>query len=557
MNYYNVKSLVAATKKPFPFKNTTSSFFIADPKSRHYIEPGFQKIDFPTERPTILLVSAVGATGKTALAEQLSHDTKLPLLDLGKHKPVGDNTLTGLLTSAFDFRDISSVFEGLSSGNYGVIIDGIDEGRSKTTEKAFEAFLDDLVKLCQISKETTFIMLGRTQVLEDCWAYLSDKQIPTALITISPFNMESAKQYIDIFTDGITSGYSAQYIKARDTILDKLGRAFTGTLDDKSEEFLSFIGYPPVLDAVVTLLKEEKNYYKLLEDLGDTEGANIEISLLHRIAEYILNRERNLKVIPNIIKPLFEDVPSELFESAIENAFSIEEQCIRLVGYSLRKTVNLSTFGDTNLDEKYEASLLTWLPEHPFITNINNRNQFRNAVFEALSLATLISSQNTDSDFLTLKNLLLDEYLVSHKSSYHLVYMLDSISQDHRIPINTIGPLISAAMEFKSVNSIVELHIDGPEWDYETLDQNVTGDIDLEVEILLGTSSNAVQSFSFHGEITPSSRLSLGSRLGGAFISVPCHVKLGGAYDIEMTTPIDITARSVIIDAKELVLDHM
>jgi hypothetical protein len=53
----------------------------------------------------VILISAVGATGKTALAEQLSRETRLPILDLGKHKPVGDNTLTGLLTTAYDVKD--------------------------------------------------------------------------------------------------------------------------------------------------------------------------------------------------------------------------------------------------------------------------------------------------------------------------------------------------------------------------------------------------------------------------------------------------------------------
>ncbi len=113
-------------------------------------------------------MSAVGATGKTALSEQLSRDLQLPLLDLAKHKPVGDNTLTGLLTHAFDVKDISSVFAGLASGEYGVIIDGVDEGRSKTTDKAFEAFLDDIAKLSRAHSPTTFLMLGRTKILDEC-----------------------------------------------------------------------------------------------------------------------------------------------------------------------------------------------------------------------------------------------------------------------------------------------------------------------------------------------------------------------------------------------------
>lgn len=78
----------------------------------------------------------------------LSNRAGLPLLDLATQKPVGDNTLTGLLTGAFAVSDLANVFGGIADGTYGVIVDGVDEARSKTTEKAFEAFLDDIAKLC-------------------------------------------------------------------------------------------------------------------------------------------------------------------------------------------------------------------------------------------------------------------------------------------------------------------------------------------------------------------------------------------------------------------------
>src|SRR6266487_536503 len=140
MDYYHLRSIVSAGKKEFPLREPSPSFFLAGEKTKPYIEPTFSKVLYDTERPTVILISAVGATGKTALAQQLSRDANLPILDLGKHKPVGANTLTGLLTHAFDVKDLSGVFEGLTSGSFGVIIDGIDEGRSKTTEEAFEAF---------------------------------------------------------------------------------------------------------------------------------------------------------------------------------------------------------------------------------------------------------------------------------------------------------------------------------------------------------------------------------------------------------------------------------
>jgi hypothetical protein len=544
MNYYHLKSILASTKVPVKLRTTLPSFSVAGETSRAYIEPEFEKVIFESEKPTIILVSSVGATGKTALAEQMSRDTGLPLLDLGKHKPVGDNSLTGLLTQAFDVEDISNVLIGLASGTYGVIIDGVDEGRSKTTEKAFEAFLDDIAKLCRVGSVTTFLLLGRTQIIDDCWAYLSDRGVTTALITISPFTLTDAKKYIDTFSGGLGGAFASQYAVARDSILEMLGKVFGGEADERADDFLSFIGYPPVLDAIVTLLTKEKNYHKLLEDIGATDGTNVEVSLLNRISQYVLTRERELKVVPNIVQPLLETAPATLRERALEEVFSSEEQCVRLVAHCLGRQLTLSRLHEPALDEQYEAQLATFLPEHPFVTG----RDFRNVVFEALALATLIASGSAQNVQL------LKEYLASHKQSYHLVYMLNIISKDHHIPLEAVGPLFMAAMEFRSAHSLVEFRVDGPDWDETPPEHQPRGEIELEIEIFLGAEESKSQTFVFRADIAADSRLTFGSRLGGAFISVPCSVELGGAQELELTSPLEITAREVTLDAKGLIL---
>jgi hypothetical protein len=82
-------------------KSETDSFAIAAGRQQPYIEPTFAKNEFHSEKPQVIRVSAGGATGKSALAQVLSRRLHLPLLKLGRHKPFGDNTLTGLLTTAF------------------------------------------------------------------------------------------------------------------------------------------------------------------------------------------------------------------------------------------------------------------------------------------------------------------------------------------------------------------------------------------------------------------------------------------------------------------------
>src|SRR5579871_2009146 len=124
MNFHTLQSMIGSRKRTFEMKAATDSFAIAPAGTKPYIEPSFAKNQFDTEQPQVVLISAVGATGKSTLAHILSNRLKLPILSLGYHKPVGDNTLTGLLTTSFPVKELSDIFQSLNSGEYGVIIDG-------------------------------------------------------------------------------------------------------------------------------------------------------------------------------------------------------------------------------------------------------------------------------------------------------------------------------------------------------------------------------------------------------------------------------------------------
>ena len=508
MNYYSLRSIVGAQKVAFQIRTPSNSFYLAPARQQPYIEPTFEKVEFDTERPQIILVSAVGATGKSTLAQVLATQTGLPLLDLAKHKPVGDNTLTGLLTGAFRVEDLSAVFHGLGNGTFGVIIDGIDEARSKTTEKAFEAFLDDVIHLCASAPSTSFVLLGRTQILEDCWLYLATKTT-VGLVTISPFDLDSARKYIDAFTGAASTNASKEYVEVRDGILVKLGAAFAHSTDEHS--FLSFIGYPPVLDAIVALLSEEKNYYRLKGELGAEDLNDVEIALIYRIIAYILKRERHEKAIPNIVTPIIATLPEEDQRSILTEIFNVEEQSFRLLSYCLDLQTQLVAIHEPVLNEQYEGQMAEWIAEHPFLVG----RKFRSAVFEGATIAALLASNRPEYVQRALA------YAESHKNNYHLIYLLHHIVGDSLVPLACLHAIIGSAMEFRSTTTSVELHVDGPRPDalYSSSADNV---VETEVDVITGTDAESTKSFVFKsmfgGDVGV---VRLGSRLTSTHVSLP------------------------------------
>ena len=543
MKFYNLKSIVVSQKVACDMRMPTDSFYIAPPRPTPYIEPTFSKIDFETERPQVVLISAVGATGKSALAHVLSNRTSLPLLDLGKHKPVGDNTLTGLLTSAFHVEDLSRIFQGTRSGTYGVIIDGIDEARSKTTEKAFEAFLDDIVDLCSGATTTSFVLLGRTQILDDCWFYLADKGTSVGLVTIDPFDLDSARNYIDAFTGVADTSTSNEYASIRDGILNTLGSAFAHSTDDHDANFLSFIGYPPVLDAIVALLSKEHNYYRLKRELEAANLNDVEIELIYWVISYILKRERTEKIIPNIVNPLVAGLPQQERRSIHDSVFSSKEQCLRLVSHCLDIPVRVGAIGEPVLDEEYETRLAEWIPEHPFLSE----REFRSAIFEAAALATLLASNDEECVQVALT------YADSHKHNYHLVYLLHHIAADGQVPIAGLHVILGSAMEFRSPVTSIELRVDGS-CDDALHSAGADSTVETAIEVLAGHQKEVSKSFLFTSTVDSTSVVRLGANLSSTYVSLPCDLLLSGAQEVELLAPVEISAKRIHLESPALVL---
>ena len=154
---------------------------------------------------------------------------------------------------------------------------------------------------------------------------------------------------------------SSQYYETRDLILNKLSTAFSTADAAPAGNFLSFIGYPPVLDAIVTLLNEERNYHRLKEQLADSRSTNIEIDLLLKIADYILARERDEKVMPNIVAPCLKVLCRLSTNPRRSLIFDRQEQCVRLVSHCVGLKASFSCIPDAVLNARYEEQLTQFI----------------------------------------------------------------------------------------------------------------------------------------------------------------------------------------------------
>ncbi len=549
MNYYTLKSILGSSKRPFQLQFPSDSFYVNELLD-NFIEPTFDKVIFEGKHPSIILISAIGATGKTTLAKKLSMDLNLPLLDLGKHKPVGDHSLSGLITNHFDIKDVSGIFESIGEGSYGFIIDGVDEGRSKTTELAFNAFLDDVARRCSNSKKTTFLLLGRTQILEDCWSYLSGHSLNVGLLSIEPFTVDRAKLYIDTNT-GIdsTAAFYAQYQKARDCIIEALGRLFVQGNQKHGMDFLSFIGYAPVLDSIATMLKNDRNYQKVIQHFPAGVCHENEIDLLINVIEWILSREREQKVLPNILMPILEDSGYSDIDSMKQTGFSKEEQCIRILSYCLDMDHGVSFIDDPLIQARYEEHLNTWIPEHPFLAG----KKIKNVIFEAYIIAIILNSAHYD-ELATL----ISEYMQTTKSNYHLIYILSKICPSKPIPSLFLGDLIACAMEYNSIYSRVCINIDGSTYDEMYGEEFIENDVDVDIDITFIDKYGKVQPdyekrYTLKTELTSDDNIHIRTHVGNMYMAIPCALTISDIGEIHLSAPIQIQCYALNLNIRAIV----
>lgn len=450
MNLKELIKLLPTGCSNFSMGSETDSFYVCSEGHDFYVEPEFETVFAEDSQPSVIFISAVGASGKTALAEKLSFETGAPIFNLAKNRNVGDGTLKKTLMECYE-EEVFNVQRALKSGKQCIIIDALDEGRSKVNEKSFETFLDDIIGLCDAGDSgVSFILLGRTKVLEDSCLYLESRDISTNVFGIKAFSMEKIKEYIDKSCKKNNSTVDSNYIDCRDELISKMTTSFKQGLDDESNVFLNFLGYPPVLDSIATTLLRENNYFAFYKELKSAEGYGSEKNMLVGISRHILKREQFDKVKNNIVDSIgYEDGKRCSYD--FDGVYSEQEQCLRLLYYVLGKDFNIQIIPDEELNAKYEEQLKEFFVEHPFLAG----KSFRNPVFEAFVLARLMAAPHPYTE-------LFDDFFESHKSTYHLLHMYKALNDGTTTDTKAYLPfLIRSSQELRSARIIPTLSIKG------------------------------------------------------------------------------------------------
>ena len=534
MNYYGLQSEVKRGKRSFKIKETINSYQISKEQNKEFIAPDFNvTFDEKIEEAEIILISAIGATGKSTLAKELSYHLQLPILDLYKHEAVGSNSLTGVLTKEYNIEDLSPLLDAMQKGEYLIIIDGIDEGRSKTNQASFNAFLNDILGKCSNTGKPKFVLLGRTQVLDDCWLYFNENGIKTCMLEIKPFNLDQAEKYIDKKTkEHISTSNLSQYNKAKLIIIENLKSFFEGDFHSLN----SFLGYAPVLDSITTLLASEKNFFKLIQDFE--EKNNKDLDLIIEILDNLIIREKDEKVIPNIISSKFNDIKDDESKNIRENAFTVKEQCARLLAHVINEEYFLRITEDETINTRYNKEIISWIPEHPFLQG----NKIKNIIFESYILAHLIDCEESN-----IKNLVQRFYLLKTTNQY-LIFLLQKILGNKKVQSDNVGLVFESAYALELPSNRIKITVDGSSF-HDHLSELKSLDNEIEITI---ENENQDHNIVLKSDINSQSKMPIKNFISNCYINVPCNIIFFASEEFRCVAPVNVSCKKIIFDSKSL-----
>ncbi len=523
-------------------EQTESFYYMTDDLDgfiSRYVQPPMSQMPTSSgmtsyQEAEVILISAPGATGKTAMSNYLSNQLQIPILDLGHHDAVGANSIAGLLMQQVNQEDVFIYHGGLKNGGCSMIIDGLDEASIHISWESFEAFLKNVAFFAKGAVGLPFVVLGRPGVMEDAALVLEENGVKVSLLQIEPFTVKKAVDFIDnqMPRNYISSHYK-EYKAVRDYIIEQIGGFFKSESDLNKKLFEHFIGYAPVLQSISNLLNEEKDFHRLLYELKSSKKQKVD--LLIDIVQRIMKREQG-KIVDEVVPQLFEPGRQDSFKFEINRlAGNEEEQCRRVLARFLGKDVTINISGDHSFDERYNDKTNKWIKNHPFF--LGNEAKIQNIVFESYLIAMLIDKEECRDDVL--------EYLTMTGSCSYLlldIYSAMKNGQDGLIDYRFFPFLYDS---FKALDHPQDFGTTEIESDYDESDET-------KCFLSFGRDESETE-YDFTFMIDHNEWLPLSANLSAINIDAPINVEIA-TKKVDLQAPISISCHALRITSKEVLL---
>lgn len=522
---------------PFDYhlKECLSDFKVEASLSPKFIAPVLSVVNEYSpcniKEASIILIEAVGASGKSELTKKMSHWLKCPIFDLGQTKVVGMNSLTGLLPKRMDRKESFEFMDNISRGRSTLIIDALDEGYMKTNNQGYLDFLDDVLSL-NPQKSCPIVMLGRFNAVELAANFFFDKKIDFVTLQIEPFTLAQATEFIDKAVESLAKlRYETIYKDTRDYILKTIDGFFKDQSSIKNHASERFIGYAPVLQSIAAFFDEHTNYRVVLDEMKEKNVKSVQ--LIVDIIERILKRDRVEKVQPILLRGMLADRDSDFRKKVLDQVYDFDEQCARVLYKVLELAFPEMDINDASFLTEYNEHMKNWVNEHPFL----GKKRVANIVFESYILARLTRiSKYQEAAY---------QYIEKFGISYMFALIYYALYGFKDVDARILPYVYESLSELNNKAAYYTLNMES--MDYKEGDKVVSCHFEFEGNV------DSLPPYKGNVEYDIKAKLDLGKRLEYLNIDVPLDFSLK-YRNIEAVAPSYIKCRNLHIESSELTL---
>lgn len=354
-----------------------------------FIEPTFESLEQGNKHSPFVVITAPGATGKSALSKYICQKQKALYWDLSK-AIIGDNYFIGTVSKAFGPDYLSNTLSDLGRGKLGFVIDAFDEAEISCGWIRIQKFIEEIHEYIKISPKHTITLVARQTTAEYIRILLEDLFGNNSYYCykINFFTKEQAKQFLIRSLNEKDENYQANHqtrmLEVFDVIVSGVDMVLSGQNKDIDREY-PFYGYAPVLQAIVVLFRKNSNYQELQNEFQNSDFSK----LLKTIITSILQREQKKLVDAFLNNVSFGVIDKEI----TDKLYSIDEQIYYLVQYVNRQPCNVEEkvkdYGMNGIQiAEYKKSVDTFIGEHPFLID---QNSFASPVFHDYCYSSLLA----------------------------------------------------------------------------------------------------------------------------------------------------------------------
>lgn len=349
-----------------------------------YIPPTIEVIR-EEKRPQVMIFSAAGATGKSALAKYLAKSFKCIYWDLSKTS-VGENSFYGKLDKVLGRKNVDDFQSQMAIGEAALIIDAFDEAEIRRGRSDIQLFLDDIAEFVEEFEVPSMVLLSRSENARFLDEYLASKNINIVHYQIGLIDEENGKKFIEQLLERKKRHVTSVIKRA-------IEEEFASITKFLNNDARAFLGYAPVLEALTELIYQERNTINLVQNLKNGDKAD---KLFEKIMRDLLVREQQ-KFTCQLQEEWKTEHPQ--FDKWAE-LYSIDEQIYDILNYACFNELCEDVFTrklPDDLRKDYKDAVNRFLPSHPFIRQKRSGEySFSGPAFRDFSIVYGLLSNNDD-----------------------------------------------------------------------------------------------------------------------------------------------------------------